>query len=47
VVLTDGCINYPSEPPPYEVLWAIDSEANTESFTPPYGAVLALPPFDT
>lgn len=45
VVLTDGGIDYPREPLPYEVLWALDREENARYFTPPYGAVLALPLF--
>jgi predicted metal-dependent peptidase len=40
LVLTDGAIDYPREPMPYEVLWAVTDEG----FTPPYGRVLVVPP---
>jgi hypothetical protein len=40
LVLTDGAIDYPQQPPPYEVLWAVTDD----SFTPPYGRVLPVPP---
>ncbi len=40
IVITDGYINYPSEPMPYEVLWVItDADYN---FQPPYGQVIPL-----
>jgi predicted metal-dependent peptidase len=44
VVLTDGCIDYPAEPPPFEVLWGLDTDAAAEWFRPPYGVVVPLPP---
>jgi predicted metal-dependent peptidase len=41
LVLTDGYIDYPGEPMPYEVLWVVTEEPTW--FSPPYGQVLALP----
>jgi predicted metal-dependent peptidase len=40
IVITDGDINYPSEPVPYAVLWALPS-SHTE-FQPPYGRVITM-----
>jgi hypothetical protein len=37
-VLTDGCIDFPAEEPPYAVLWGLVS--GDRSFDPPYGAVV-------
>jgi predicted metal-dependent peptidase len=42
VVLTDGCIEYPPPPLPYEVLWVLPPGENPERFRPGYGKVLAL-----
>lgn len=41
VVLTDGYIDYPPEPPPYRVLWVVPKPYK---FQPPYGEVLFLRP---
>ena len=41
VVLTDGYIAYPQEPPPYRVLWVVPEPYQ---FQPPYGEVLFLRP---
>ncbi len=43
LVLTDGDISYPMEPPPYSVLWVV-STADANWFQPPYGSVLSMPP---
>lgn len=41
IVLTDGYIEYPDEPPPYAVLWAIiDWDPDYGTFDPPYGRVV-------
>lgn len=42
VVVTDGAIDYPAEPPPFAVLWAVVNGGNPH-FQPPYGQVIALP----
>jgi predicted metal-dependent peptidase len=43
VVLTDGEIDYPSEPMPYAVLWAVMTDREDVSwFRPPYGQVLGV-----
>ena len=42
VVVTDGFIAYPAEPPPFTVLWAVVNGDNPH-FHPPYGQVIALP----
>ncbi|NLN93114.1 MAG: hypothetical protein GX130_07405 [Candidatus Hydrogenedens sp.] len=39
IVITDGYIDYPSEPMPYEVLWVI---TDSPDFQPPYGQVIPL-----
>jgi len=39
LVITDGWIDYPKDPMPYEVLWVID---NNEHFNPPYGKVIRV-----
>jgi predicted metal-dependent peptidase len=44
LVLTDGAIDYPHEPMPYEVLWAITEAAAARTFAPGYGKVIALAP---
>ena len=41
IVLTDGYIQYPEEPMPYAVLWAI---TGGDSFSAPYGQVIYLTP---
>jgi len=38
MVITEGYIEYPAEPMPYHVLWALTSEH--ETFSPPYGQIL-------
>jgi predicted metal-dependent peptidase len=38
MVITDGYIEYPVEPLPYHVLWALTDEH--ETFSPPYGQIL-------
>jgi predicted metal-dependent peptidase len=40
VVITDGDINYPSEPVPYAVLWALPQSRTT--FQPGYGRVITM-----
>jgi len=40
IVITDGCINYPSELPQIDVLWVLTESAS--SFEPPYGTVLQM-----
>lgn len=42
VVVTDGAIAYPAEPPLYAVLWAVVG-SDIAWFQPPYGQVIALP----
>lgn len=45
VVITDGFIDYPSEPPPYEVLWTVCSDYHEEAtFSPSYGTVIPMDP---
>ena len=39
LVLTDGCIDFPAQEPPYRVLWGI---FDSESFEPPYGDVVFI-----
>jgi predicted metal-dependent peptidase len=41
VVLTDGDIEYPREPMPYDVLWVLSADGEP-SFEPPYGAVIRM-----
>ncbi|WP_198174839.1 vWA domain-containing protein [Spirosoma arboris] len=40
VIITDGCIEYPYESMPYQVLWVLTDPY--EWFTPPYGQVLRI-----
>jgi len=40
LVLTDGYISYPTEEPPYAVLWGLVD--GYSSFTPPYGTVVQV-----
>lgn len=42
-VITDGDIAYPSEPPPYELLWVLPAGASA-AFQPPYGRVVRMEP---
>jgi hypothetical protein len=44
LVVTDGAIDYPPEPMPYDVLWAITETDDSVEFRPTYGRVLAIPP---
>ena len=39
IVLTDGLISYPADPPPYRVLWGLSRKRYSEFA---YGAVLHL-----
>ncbi|WP_020471918.1 vWA domain-containing protein [Zavarzinella formosa] len=39
LVITDGCINYPPNPPPYQVLWAIVDGGSVEF---PYGVAVQV-----
>ena len=41
VVVTDGDIEYPRQPMPYEILWVIAASARA-SFAPPYGRVVTM-----
>ncbi len=41
IVITDGGINYPSEEPPYQVLWVV-CENGYSDFRPAYGQVVHL-----
>jgi predicted metal-dependent peptidase len=41
VVITDGDIEYPRTPLPYDVLWVLPAGAG-RSFTPPYGRVVTM-----
>lgn len=41
LVLTDGYVEYPAEPPPYRVLWALIGDY-VSSFTPWYGDVVCM-----
>jgi len=45
LVITDGDINYPREPVPYAVLWALPHSKTT--FQPPYGRVITMHREDT
>jgi predicted metal-dependent peptidase len=40
LVLTDGAVDYPADPMPYHVLWAITLPQS--GFAPPYGAVVHI-----
>jgi predicted metal-dependent peptidase len=39
VIITDGDIDFPAEPMPYDVLWVLPRAA---AFNPPYGRVIAM-----
>jgi predicted metal-dependent peptidase len=41
VVLTDGDVGYPPEPPPFDVLWVLPRASNS-GFAPPYGRVVVM-----
>lgn len=41
VVITDGDIEYPPQPMPYEVLWVIAAGARAQ-FSPPYGRIVSM-----
>ncbi len=43
IVITDGYIEYPQEPLPFQVLWTIVDGWAYDDFTPPYGTVLEIP----
>jgi predicted metal-dependent peptidase len=42
IVLTDGEIDYPETPLPYNVLWVLPPGRNLQEFTPRYGRVIAM-----
>jgi predicted metal-dependent peptidase len=42
VVLTDGEIDHPPEPLPYNVLWVLPAWKDQHEFTPRYGKVIAM-----
>jgi predicted metal-dependent peptidase len=42
IVLTDGEIDYPKEPMPYNVLWVLPAWKNPGEFTPRYGKVISM-----
>jgi predicted metal-dependent peptidase len=42
IVLTDGDIEYPENPVPYNVLWVLPGGKNQQDFTPRYGKVIAM-----
>jgi predicted metal-dependent peptidase len=44
IVITDGYIDYPNEPMPYDVLWVLtaDSDNYCEGFEPIYGQVIRI-----
>jgi predicted metal-dependent peptidase len=42
IVLTDGDINYPQQPVPYNVLWVLPAWKNPQEFAPPYGKVITM-----
>lgn len=44
LVLTDGDIEYPQEPMPYNVLWVLPAGKNPVDFTPRYGTVIGMTP---
>ena len=41
VVITDGDIEYPREPMPYQVLWVL-AAGGSSGFAPPYGKVVPM-----
>ncbi len=42
IVITDGGIDYPAEPMPYAVLWALTEQPDPENFDPGYGRIVVL-----
>jgi hypothetical protein len=44
IVLTDGYIDFPDRPMPYEVLWVLTEDTAPETFKPTYGHIICLPP---
>jgi predicted metal-dependent peptidase len=42
IVLTDGDIDYPENPVPYNVLWVLPGGKRPQDFTPRYGKVIAM-----
>jgi predicted metal-dependent peptidase len=42
IILTDGDIEYPQHPVPYNVLWVLPAWKNPQEFTPAYGKVIAM-----
>jgi predicted metal-dependent peptidase len=44
IVLTDGEIDYPQTPLPYNVLWVLPPWKNPQEFTPRYGRVITMTP---
>jgi predicted metal-dependent peptidase len=42
IVLTDGDVEYPLEPVPYDVLWVLPAGHNPLEFTPRYGKVIGM-----
>jgi predicted metal-dependent peptidase len=42
IVLTDGDIDYPEHPMPYNVLWVLPAWKNPQEFTPAYGKVIVM-----
>ncbi|GIK87738.1 MAG: hypothetical protein BroJett026_32190 [Betaproteobacteria bacterium] len=41
VVLTDGDVGFPQDPPPFDVLWVLPRASGT-GFAPPYGRVVVM-----
>src|SRR5260370_18075995 len=42
VILTDGEIDYPQEPVPYNVLWVLPAWKEQQEFTPRFGKVISM-----
>jgi predicted metal-dependent peptidase len=43
LVVTDGYIEYPQSPMPYQLLWVLTEPKPPDSFTPHYGHIICLP----
>jgi hypothetical protein len=43
IVITDGAIDFPSAPMPYQVLWAVTDEAMAQTWRPGFGQVIGIP----
>jgi hypothetical protein len=43
IIITDGQISYPTQPMPYEVLWAVTDPNIAATATPAYGRVIGVP----